>query len=472
MNVGTDALSDTQQLNGPPPGSGATPVVYDRTKRRSNIIEVGWDSWAKKITDRLHDVERHYDYAVYRDAIKSRKYYAGEYAWRFANSAGLVRDLPHSDIDARFPRNYFAYFVDLSVSSALEANPDIICDPADQREQNKYSSRGLQKLTDFSEQEILTPDLLLESEKARELDGGIWWYFYWDVDAGKLYAPEPIIEERSATIGADSFACRCGNSGPTSRLVKNPLGLQCPLCGVSPKIFKAPIAQIKEITGYEQVKIGFPRLQIVSILEMHGDRRLGDYMNGQYVFRERMVDKDLAASKYTWWAPKRQDAGPSTPSRDFGIEFQELARRPLIEDGISPLSTDMRGRDLEDVFYGQYWLLPPKYEYVEFSQDQRFVGAEETVVPARTRLGEIFPTGLNLSKLGDDFVDHRKEDWRKHWLYTKYIHEPDKPDGKGMKDMHEPQREVIDLRSMEFIYHKARSGGMPTIIKHLYLKLH
>ncbi len=92
--------------------------------------------------------------------------------------------MPHNDDDPFFPHNDFRYFADLSVAAALEANPDIVVDPVRKDDHNIAAARDAQILSDYFEKELFNPIFELESEKIRQLEGGVWWLVTWDMEAG------------------------------------------------------------------------------------------------------------------------------------------------------------------------------------------------------------------------------------------------------------------------------------------------
>lgn len=442
--------------------SGPTEEVYTRTRRRKRVIKKDWKDFFDGLTKTLDHTERNWDWVVYREGLRNQRYYDGEYFWRFSDESGLMRDLPHSDDDPFFPHNYFAYFADLSIAAALEASPDIIIDPVGRDDRNRSTARAAQSLGDHCERELLTGEFRLESEKLRQLYGGVWWYSYWDADAG-IFSNQPVYGDTIEKSGGSAWMCgHCQDMGPSERLAKG----ACPTCHRWDGIIavQGPTRSIEQITRYDRVPAGFPVVEPVTVLQMKGDRRAGNYMRGSYLRRRRFIDRDVIASLIPWWDPERGSEGGS--GDDYGLRIEELARRPHDTLSQTPLvALGIDSADTHAVVVEQWWFRPAKYEWIEFDKPQVFIGEEEIEIPANVRLGEVFPEGLYKLKVGNDWVDHRNEDFRRHWVYLPYISRTHKPDGKSLKDMAEPQREIIEANSLLFLYLKARSGGAPTIIK-------
>lgn len=460
------ATFDIARPDGAPPGEGATPESYQKAKRREpRVIEEDWDIFFTKIASKIEDTEKSFDRVMYRDGITNQKFYEGEYFWRFDDYDSSIRDLPHSSQDPFHPHNWFRYFCDLSIAAAIEASPDVVIAASGRDIQSIQAATAAQRLNDYNEQELLTPEFLLESEKTRQLYSGVWWYSHWSPDAGSLYVDRPRYSDERQTDGPDSFMCECGGMGSTKRLLNTPVGSKCPDCGsLKPLIFQAAQEMISEIEGYDRERIGFPVLRCVSPLQVKGDRVAGHYLNGEFLRWKRLVDTDVAAEQMPWWEPGSSKKGAGLD--DAGIRAEELARRPI---GMSPGALVMSGSS--DAAEGRtvaedLWLLPSKYGHIEFNKDIVFVGQEDTPVPAYTRLGEVFPKGLRMTRLGADWVDHRVENFRKRWVYVPYVYLPHKADGgTTISDMREPQMEMIKARSLMYLYLMARAGGMPTIIK-------
>lgn len=449
------------------PGSGATPETRERAKRREpRTIEDNWDKFFTEIVGKIEDTEKAFDRVKYREGVRNQKYYEGEYFWRFSEYDDSVRDLPHSSEDPFYPHNWFAYFTDLSVAAALEATPDIVIDPAGRSSKNAESATGAQKIGDYGEQELLTEEFRLESEKTRQLYTEVWWYSQWSFDAGRLWVERPVYQESKKQVAGGAFACPCGTMGPLERLLDTGYGRKkCPDCSnPKPVVFEAPEISVEEIVEYEKEDAGFPSLRCVSPLQMKGDRTASHYMQGQFLRWKRLVDSDAAAEQMPWWEPGSSKKGAGMD--DAGLRAEEIARRPV---GMSPASLAVTGSADEAgsrTVAEDWWLRPAKYAFIEFNRDITFIGAEETTVPAYTRLGEIFPKGLRMTRLGSDWVDHREEDFRRHWVHIPYVYVPHKPDGRStLTDMCEPQMELIKARSLMYLYLMARAGGMPTIIK-------
>lgn len=447
------------------PGGGATKEAYDLARRRTVLFEGNWDSWLNKLTGQLEQEERYLDELKYREGVRNQQYYEGNFFWRFSEETGQVRDLPHTDSDPFFPHNWFRYFTDLSVAAALEASPDIVIDPTRNDDHNIHAAKAAKQLGDYLERELITEEFRLETEKTRQLYGGVWWYSYPSTDAHKLFVERPVYQQRQHKMGCDAFICGCGDMGPTERLYPSALGAVCPTCMRKSqlRILRAPEMMIDEIVKMEKVPLGFPSVECVSPLQMKADRR-GHYMKGQYLRRKRLVDRDVIAEKIWWWDEKR--AG-SAGNEDPGIRAEETSRRAYSESG-SPTAISSMGssdRSRSDVVVEQWWFQTAKYAHVQFDRDVEFIGEESTPVPAYTPLGEVFPNGLYALKVGGQWLDHGKQNFRKRWVYIPYIYEPNKSDGGSLKDMCEPQREIIHMKSLLYLYLLARSGGAPTIIR-------
>lgn len=464
MSTSVAALAD---LNRPdmPAGSGATQEAYDLTRRRVQTYKGDWDAWLNEVENQIETEERYFDEIKYREGVRNQLYYEGQFFWKFSEQTSEVRDLPHTDVDPFFPHNWFRYFTDLSVASAMEASPDIKIDPTRDDDHNIRAAKAAKHLGDYLERELITEEFRLETEKTRQLYGGVWWYSYWSLDAGKLFAKRPVFQASSQKLGGDAFICgSCGDMGPTERLFPTVLGASCPTCLRSSQLstLRSPEIEVQEIVGHQEIPLGFPCVDCVSPLQMKGDRR-GHYMKGQYLRRKRLVDRDVIAERIHWW----DSARGGSSGDDAGIRAEEVARRPYMA-GMSNISTAAFGahdRNANDVVVSQLWLQPSKYAHVQFDHDIEFIGEQCTPVPAYTPLGEVFKDGLYALKVGGRWLDHRGENFRKKWVYIPYIYVPNKSDGDSLKDMCEPQREIIHMRSLLYLYLLARSGGAPTIIK-------
>ena len=446
-------------------GSGATRESFDRTKRRSITYECDWNSWANKLLKESEQEERYFDEIKYREGLRNQLYYENQFFFRISEETGQVHDLPHTDVDPFFPHNYFRYFVDLSVAAACEASPDIIIDPTRNDDRNISAAKSAKYLGDYLERELITPQFKLETEKTRQLYGGVWWYSYWSLDAGKLFAEDPVYTQTIHQDNQQYFMCDCGEAGPIERLFPTQSGEYCPGCMRSDRlnVMQSPATIINEVVGHEKRPLGFPCVECVSPLQMKGDRR-GHYMNGQYLIRKRLVDRDVVAERIPWWDETRGSADYN----EISVRAEEIARRPstaAYRTGASLATLGSYDRDRQDILVTQFWLQPSKYAHVQFDHDIEFIGEESTTIPAHTPLGEVFPKALYLLKVGDEWLDHREEDFRKKFVYIPYIYLPNKSDGDSLKDMCEPQLEIIHMRSLLYLYLLARAGGGPTIIK-------
>lgn len=448
-------------------GGTATPEAYDRTCRRSRVIDQDFDIFWNRMTAELVQTERHFDEIKYREALRNGRYYEGHFFWRFSDEDHSIRDLPHTDEDPFFPENWFQYYCDLSIAAAMEAQPDIIVDPASKDEKDIRTARACDQLLDNLERNLLTEDFRLDSEKYRQLESGIWWYSYFSPEAGSLYIDQPIYKDspRKIDTGTESaFICGCGNMGPVNRLLQSGAGAGCPQCHRSDRliIIQSGEAAIDEIESYERVKAGFPVVEPVSSLQMHGDRRGGKYLRGTWLCRTRLLDKDTVAERIPWWDP---DKGGGGTSDDPAVRAQELARRPIPIHGPVSGTPGSADRGNNDVVVQQWWLQPAKYAHIEFSKPVTFVGENSTTIPANTRLGEVFPKGMYRLKVGSEWLDHREEDFRKHWVYIPYVQLTHKADGgTTISTMAEPQQKINKVGSLLYLYLLSRAGGAPTII--------
>jgi hypothetical protein len=444
-----------------PAGSGASIRAYDDSRLRDDVIDSDWDDWANKLTSQLDQEERYMDLVKYREGIRNQLYYEGNFFWHISEETGQVRSLPHTDNDPFFPHNLFRYFIDLSVAASLDASPDIIIDSANNSDKNRMSARDAGHLGDFLERELITPMFRLDTEKIRELYGGVWWYSYWSMDSNRLFSQSPIYGQKTIELEDSAYICQCGSAGSTEHLFPGFFGPVCPDCKTKNfQVIESPKMTVDEIIGYDRRPLGFPAVECVSPLQMKGDRR-GAYMNGQYLRRKRLVDRDVLAHKIPWWDPQRGHGGHGD---DPGIDSQERIRRPYGQ-GSHVMSAGSYDLDRNDVVLEQWWLEPAKYARVSFSRDVHFLGQHKRTIRKGETLGEHFPEGLYLAKAGKDWIDHRPESFKKRWVYIPYIHVPHKADGDSQKDMCEPQREVIHMRSLMYLYLLARGGGAPTIIR-------
>src|SRR5258706_5592300 len=139
-------------------GGSATPEAYDRTRRRTLTIEEDFDLFWNKMTSQLMQTEKHFDEIKYREALRNNRYYEGHFFWRFSEEDHSIRDLPHTDEDRFFPAHWIHYYCDLSISAAMEAQPDIIVDPASKDDKDVRTARAGDQLLDNLERNLLTEE--------------------------------------------------------------------------------------------------------------------------------------------------------------------------------------------------------------------------------------------------------------------------------------------------------------------------
>lgn len=443
------------------PGEGAARETVEQTPPKDRNIVADFDTFARRLTTRLESEERDFDRLAYQEGVLNQKFYEGEFDGFFSRRTGEYISMPRDNQDQIYPHPKFRFFVDGIVAQHLLSEPECDLEPTSDEDHAVGAARIASRISKYFEEELLTHEFLLDEIKKRVMYKGSWRGTWWSSEAGGMVS-RPRYEQITEKHGPDAFTCsNCGAAGLLDDLLPMKGGA-CPRCHQSSGVNPIPVPSVQKhtIVGYDEVPMGDLFCEAISPLEMKGDRRAGLYDRGLYVRRKRFVRNEVLADIIPWYNDARDDAAGS--SSDDGIQAQEVARRPGRSGGRT-LSYGAGGTtETRNVICEEWWLRKPMYWDVEFSKDVEFLNGDR--IPARTRIGEVYPKGLFLLRANTKVMDHWEQDFRNHLLYTPFITLPHKPDGDSCKDLVEPQRERNDLKSFIFTYIKALAAPY-TIIK-------
>jgi len=227
----------------------------------------------------------------------------------------------------------------------------------------------------------------------------------------------------------------------------------CPQCG-SPNVVVTPATEetLEVVTGHEDIKLGDICVESVPAFELTHDIGCSPE-DSDWLHRERRIRTAKLQSVFPGLKIK------STEPESSGLKAEEALKRSAGNQGGGRQGDSGKG---EFSTFHQWWLAPCLYENKVLKQEIQAATGE--VIPAGTRLGEVFPDGLYLALVDgvEGPVDVRNESHRDHWVGGVYHTKPMSGLGMGIGDMIEGQRQYNLVMSM--IYTVLRTCASPATL--------
>lgn len=227
----------------------------------------------------------------------------------------------------------------------------------------------------------------------------------------------------------------------------------CPDCG-SPnaEITPAEPLEVEAIQGYEDVEHGDIVCETVPAFELKHD--LAELpQDSPYLIRRRRIRVPVLQAKF----PDLHIVDSKGDNR--GVQIEESLKRAT-GGGNSVWSKDATEEKAAD--FVQIWLDPCMYSRLQLKDEMRTLGG--MVIPAGTKLADMFPTGMYLCFIDgiDGVVELRDEHHKDYWVGQSYRQRAISSLGIGIEDIVEGNRQYNLV--MSIIYTQLRTSAMPATL--------
>lgn len=261
-------------------------------------------------------------------------------------------------------------------------------------------------------------------------------------------AKVPVVEEQEMPGAASTT---CGDCGMASEGASE----ACPQCGsMNVMAEEVPPQKVASITGHEWKKTGDIRCLSIPAWQLRYER--GDQAeNSDWIRRSRDIPIEtlqfiFPEKKITAQTP---DDETMHPDRVLRRSVQSITRGSVYGQG--------EGDDHYAEFV-EFWYEPPMYRNCVLQQEEML--ADGRVLPAGTKLIDVFPTGIYRATIRGvkGSLILREESHKKRLVHSQFISIPGRGIGDGIKDALEYQRQHNLLTSIEFQAY--RKAGTPTLV--------
>jgi hypothetical protein len=248
--------------------------------------------------------------------------------------------------------------------------------------------------------------------------GEAYRYSRWDVRAEGCYERVPVQQPGEEQLSGSFMCAGCGAEGSEDEAAE---AGGCPDCGKPATIIPG---QSVPVTSYSFERKSTGNFVTCSVDPLEMKRERGKSLpESRFLERRRLVH-----------ISELEEAYP-----DIQIPAASDVKSPGLQvlrslDTINPLGGTSYASEKPDEDcreYVQVWFQPRAYADYTFDRDTK-LGAGVTV-PANTRLGDVFKSGLYLALCGDMILDGQDEDFRDHWTHFCYYTTTD-GSGKGVID--------------------------------------
>lgn len=229
----------------------------------------------------------------------------------------------------------------------------------------------------------------------------------------------------------------------------------CPHCGSSSvEVEQAEPLEVQTLQGHEEVKTGDLVCEVVPLFEIKHDIGMSP-QDSPYLIRQRRVRVSVLQSKFPWLKIK------SARGDDPGLRAAQQLRESTFTGRKAGMLNE-KGRDEETADFIQVWLDPCVYSQHVLRTDYRTL--DGNVIPAGTKLIEMFPDGIYLCRVEgvEGALEVRNEHHRDFWAGGVYRPRAMSGMGCGIEDMVEGQRQYNLVMSL--IYTQLRTATSPAIL--------
>lgn len=320
------------------------------------------------------------------------------------------------------------------IKEIIASTPAFQAEARSNKTQQMAAAKVGQSLLDLDDERNEEPDMRQREGMFQLNCGNVFKRTYYDpTGGGTIQKPEVVTEEEPGGVG---FTCPdCGMEGDAAQLMQGDQGAEIPQVQTidgqpfvnskcpGPECQSNTLA-LKEYPPTQSQKtvmvpqtVGVPRSDLVDPLYITVDTSANDLESSTFIHCERMIQRAVLEAAYPWADISSEPA--STPLR-IG---QQLSQNVGANASTQLLATDQStSGPFEDIKYEEAWFAPCIYQDYVCESDEKIGDPNNPtlVIPAGTRLGDLFPKGLRVNRVGKRLLDARNEDKNDVWSHCGY----------------------------------------------------
>lgn len=263
-----------------------------------------------------------------------------------------------------------------------------------------------------------------------------------------IKVPVPRFTEQQVNVGGGAYQCTnedCLAQGDVEELAEHEQGVACPQCGdAAPTIHEGYSVPLQVMDGFDQTEAVEVRMTVVDPFEVKlplHSREVGDHpwLRWSVMAYRRMIE-----AQFDW----AELGGLSTgaPNNTALLYQREMERSPGNIAQQIDLAQGDSGSFEGLCEFNTYWFEPWFYADYEFDKDTQLAGGQ--VVPAGTRLINLHPQGMAVSKTAGTIVNVWGEAKSDAWEHRRWDLMPDQTWGRGIEDMLQSQKQRNGIKSL------------------------
>lgn len=434
------------------PGQLVPSEVAERNKRSTPRLPENFVRFIKKTVGKYSEEEKERDRKYYQRGTKNEMFYSGSQWGTFSKRTGAWQQRPATDKDPIYTYNDFRYYSDAITSQWVQARAELLVSPTDRDDIHATgAARKASHLVDHYRMKSLHEKFLQREGKRGQFYGDMFRYVYPKLGLGPEYQA-PQFEEQQEQLAPSTYTCaECGTSG---QVEPGQPPQQCVKCGAGPEslaVQEVPSVPMQNVTGYKSQQTVDFITESVPPTQVKFDRTGDEFDDGYFVIRTREVRRELIEELIPWWKSAHgQDSTTSSDTDDPAFLYQRQARQSVgnVTSLRSVAGTSATKPSM--VKLTQIWMEPCLYSFHQPDQEVKLGDPEKPTVtiPANTKLGDVFKRGLYVMMIDGEPADFRDESFKAHWSHAPFILVPSKPDGEGIEDLCEPQRQRNQIMSL------------------------
>lgn len=396
-------------------------------------------------------------YENYADELRRHKkwlralmFYEGRQLGRVGMD-GSWRDVVPLPSDPYYVDNKYRFHAKSVRKEWVRSNGEYMARARGSSMEYEAAARGAKAVLVSEQQRLLTPYNRRREANFAILTGNYFRYTWIDANRGKMINI-PQFESQPMMIGQAGYYCAdCDQEGYLDQAVQEPMPIEemaCPQCG-SPNVMPVggQVVDMPTQTGSIPTKSGQIVCEMVDPMEIKLHLHARTFEDSPYVRRRRLLLRDVIENAYPWL---RNTGGYSNTDSNFwySAELERSAGNVSGNGGYFYSSTGGSPDRYEKLWeFNQYWYEPVLYQDYIFERPLELASGQ--VVPAQTRLGEIFPDGLYMAMVGNSAIaDMRNEAKNDHWVHGVYDTISTRIWGDGNDDAVEQQRQRNEVTSL------------------------
>lgn len=404
------------------------------------------------ITALLDQIDREDEPAEYLRHIRfftNLRYAEGRQLGYLDRQSGVWVDAVQQEGDPIYVSNVIAYFIDALVTEDSRSEVVFDVDSLLRRLEAVGAARLAGEVLN-----IIRRNTWKETEKQREskfaiITGNVFRRSF--LRRNRLInLPVPKFKTQEINVGGQTYGCtnpKCLTIGETSELLESGQGYACPHCNApNPTIHSDLVIPVTMLDGFSEepaVEIGS---EVIDPFQVKLPTRARSVPEAAWMRWSVLAYTRQLQAQFPW-ADLGTGRGGGQP-RSTGLSMlRDMERSPgnvqtRIDLGLTSSDSQFDGLSEYHTYYLEPWF------YAERVQPTDEVMADGSTLRAGTRLIDVFPNGMAVSRVNRAVLTFEPENKADSWGHRRWSVMPDNVWGRGIEDMINSQKQRNEIKSL------------------------